>query len=400
MSDKGKRARTEASEAPLVQDTKKPKRVLSDDAAAIDKAKGGDRLLAMVKRAYTSPLTDEHLSGNSVRVFSVAVMESVHKTMIKAMAGCSGIEEMSKRAEAAVEAKIDATTTPENAEGMRVLKALIAAEKAGTMESDFGMEQEELMGVKVGPLVLRVDLPSGGCMFKILRKVLAIGEKPQVVDRKRRYEDDVAKLLVPRAVMMGKATLKRSMFEEELTVLTAKQSELLLKKKEINAQEDQKGMAIEKMREAVDLTWGTLSEHIPEDGGDGERSALASIKKDMMHHATYALNEATRVLRRDLAATEDFLMRIEAEIEAKNLQLRAELHIEGVLSEDEVRESVKTLYAKSEGLPQIAKIVRNIQELISLPDVVQQGRMLVFLDTREAFDALMGVQPPPANDMV
>jgi hypothetical protein len=249
----------------------------------------------------------------------------------------------------------------------------------------------------VGVLVSTVN-GSRDCIFKILRKVLAIAEQPQVNDRKRRMEEDIAKLLVPRALLIGKATLQKTLFEEELAVLVDKEKELLLKKKESDKREEQMGLAMEKMKETIDETWGTLSENIPEDGGDGDRSALASIKKEMVNRATYALNEATRVIRRENAVTEDFLGRISAEMEAKQLQLKAldiELDAEKAMSEDALRDAVKALYAKSKDLVQLAKIAKGIQELMGLPDVLQQARMLIFMETRASFDVLMGVEAPP-----
>ena len=361
------------------------------------KINGGDRLLSMVRQSYISPLTDVHLSGNSVRVFSLSVMESIHTTMLKELAG--GIANVTKQAELAVESKIDGmiTAQAENKDAFILLKAMIVSEKAGSLESDFGLQQVVMMGVKVGVVVSTLN-GSRDCLFKILRKVLAIAEQPQVGERKRRMDEDIAKLLVPRAVLMGKATLRKNLFEEELAVLVEKEKELHLKKKESDKREEQMGLAMEKMKESIDVTWGTLSENIPEDGGDGDRSALASIKKEMVNRATYALNEATRVIRRENAATEDFLVRISGEIEAKQLQLKAldvELDAEKVMSEEALREAVKALYAKSKDLVHLAKIAKGIQDLMGLPDVLQQARILVFTETRASFDALMGVEAPP-----
>ena len=152
------------------------------------------------------------------------------------------------------------------------------------------------------------------------------------------------------------------------------------------------------LQESIDLTWGTLSENIPEDGGDGDRSALAAIKKDMVHHATYALNEATRVCRREIATTEEYLIRISNEIEAKKLQMQAldvELGAEKVMSEEALRDDVMALYAKSEKLQKLPKIAKSIQELMALAAVLQQARMLIFMETRSSFEALLGVEAPP-----
>ena len=394
MSDPAKRVRVEEQDGKNSEELKQKK---PKQDAEPRKINGGDRLLSMVRQSYISPLTDVHLSGNSVRVFSLSVMESIHTTMLKELAG--GIANVTKQAELAVESKIDGmiTAQAENKDAFILLKAMIVSEKAGSLESDFGLQQVVMMGVKVGVVVSTLN-GSRDCLFKILRKVLAIAEQPQVGERKRRMEEDIAKLLVPRAVLMGKATLRKNLFEEELAVLVEKEKELHLKKKESDKREEQMGLAMEKMKESIDVTWGTLSENIPEDGGDGDRSALASIKKEMVNRATYALNEATRVIRRENAATEDFLVRISGEIEAKQLQLKAldvELDAEKVMSEEALREAVKALYAKSKDLVHLAKIAKGIQDLMGLPDVLQQARILVFTETRASFDALMGVEAPP-----
>ncbi|MFZ4860381.1 MAG: hypothetical protein ACOYL3_28825 [Desulfuromonadaceae bacterium] len=394
MSDPAKRVRVEEQDGKKSEELKQKK---AKQDAEPRKINGGDRLLSMVRQSYILPLTDVHLSGNSVRVFSLSVMESIHTTMLKELAG--GIADVTQKAELAVESKIDGmiTTQAENKDAFILLKAMIVSEKAGSLESDFGLQQVVMMGVKVGVVVSTVN-GSRDCLFKILRKVLAIAEQPQVGERKRRMEEDIAKLLVPRAVLMGKATLRKNLFEEELAVLVEKEKELHLKKKESDKREEQMGLAMEKMKESIDVTWGTLSENIPEDGGDGDRSALASIKKEMVNRATYALNEATRVIRRENAATEDFLGRISGEIEAKQLQLKAldvELDAEKVMSEEALRDAVKALYAKSKDLVHLAKIAKGIQELMGLPDVLQQARILVFTETRASFDALMGVEAPP-----
>ena len=394
MSDPAKRVRVEEQDGKNSEELKQKK---PKQDAEPRKINGGDRLLSMVRQSYISPLTDVHLSGNSVRVFSLSVMESIHTTMLKELAG--GIANVTKQAELAVESKIDGmiTAQAENKDAFILLKAMIVSEKAGSLESDFGLQQVVMMGVKVGVVVSTLN-GSRDCLFKILRKVLAIAEQPQVGERKRRMEEDIAKLLVPRAVLMGKARLRKNLFEEELAVLVEKEKELHLKKKESDKREEQMGLAMEKMKESIDVTWGTLSENIPEDGGDGDRSALASIKKEMVNRATYALNEATRVIRRENAATEDFLVRISGEIEAKQLQLKAldvELDAEKVMSEEALREAVKALYAKSKDLVHLAKIAKGIQDLMGLPDVLQQARILVFTETRASFDALMGVEAPP-----
>ena len=394
MSDPAKRVRVEEQDGKNSEELKQKK---PKQDAEPRKINGGDRLLSMVRQSYISPLTDVHLSGNSVRVFSLSVMESIHTTMLKELAG--GIANVTKQAELAVESKIDGmiTAQAENKDAFILLKAMIVSEKAGSLESDFGLQQVVMMGVKVGVVVSTLN-GSRDCLFKILRKVLAIAEQPQVGERKRRMDEDIAKLLVPRAVLMGKATLRKNLFEEELAVLVEKEKELHLKKKESDKREEQMGLAMEKMKESIDVTWGTLSENIPEDGGDGDRSALASIKKEMVNRATYALNEATRVIRRENAATEDFLVRISGEIEAKQLQLKAldvELDAEKVMSEEALREAVKALYAKSKDLVHLAKIAKGIQDLMGLPDVLQQARILVFTETRASFDALMGVEAPP-----
>jgi hypothetical protein len=396
MSDPAKRVRVEEQDGKNSEELKQKK---PKQDAEPRKSNGGDRLLNMVRQSYISPLTDVHLSGNSVRVFSLSVMESIHATMLKELAGCTGIGDATQKAELAVESKIDGmiTAQAENKDAFILLKAMIVSEKAGSLESDFGLQQVVMMGVKVGVVVSTVN-GSRDCLFKILRKVLAIAEQPQVGERKRRMEEDIAKVLVPRTVLIGKATLRKTLFEEELAVLVEKEKELHLKKKESDKREEQMGLAMEKMKESIDVTWGTLSENIPEDGGDGDRSALASIKKEMVNRATYALNEATRVIRRENAATEDFLGRISGEIEAKKMQVKAldvELDAEKVMSEDALRDDVKALYAKSKDLVQLAKIAKGIQELMGLPDVLQQARMLIFTETRASFDALMGVEAPP-----
>jgi len=248
-------------ESEKVEESKAKKSKDEEPCAEPKKPNGGERMLNMVKQSYIAPLTDTHLSGNSVRVFSLSVMESIHSTMLKELSGCTGIAAVTSSAELAMESKIESMTTAENKGAFDLLKAMIVSEKAGTLESDFGMQQVEMMGIKVGAKVTTVS-GSRDCLFKILRKVLAIAEKPQVGDRKRRMEEDIAKLLVPRAVLMGKATLQKTMFEEELATLVAKENELQLKKKETDRREEQMGLAMEKMkvRTATTLFKGALHE--------------------------------------------------------------------------------------------------------------------------------------------
>ena len=393
-----------------MQEVKKRKRV-SEEPAAQEKnteAQVSKKLYAMLMKSYLAPLSDENLKGKAMQIYSIAVLEGMQMMMLEKPMGTL---EASELAEEAVFGHMESLYKEAHyKDGCYMLRQIIACEKSNRpMESLLGFvetenEQPIILGEKLG-IVCKTSIlnKTGGCIFKILRKINCFMQEHSFMSGKtaeeskvllKRMTDDKIKFMLGRRVVcMTTNKGAQSKMGEEMDELKASKRAMEKEKRGIRDKIEAKSVEMDKLHTKMDETIAMLTQSLPEDGGEGgERTHMLNYLATMKRASNMALDEMVAVDKKEFGMLEQRLEEIEQAIKEKKEEMTA---CELLMGEDALRECVAAIYEKMESATLLCNIRKQVSELMGLPEVLQEARIHIFDKTKKSMDEMLHPPPPP-----
>lgn len=399
-----------------------------------------DKILSLVRQSYLTPLSVEQTRGKMTQVLMHGMLEQLGASMIEDLRGKS-MRETSAAAAAAVETKMAAAAAmrPEVAEALRVLAMAMASERAGTLERDFFMSKsttatQALVGDDIPSDTLLSDQR---CVYTILRKLQGIlahhpyfppadGTKRKASELlekgrerlRRRMNEDIASVVVQNTQTSGALSARKRELEAKLDA--SRGEEMLLRERGLEMQKQEEeieqnskyfnevptliefffvvdnnnnnndaGQALEKLMQSI------AGSVFMEDGT--KRNMLVNLKHSLVDKSdgvtTMALEEVEPAKRKFETTKAD----LEAEMEAMTSELAAvDAQLQGAENPEALRRFIELdVYAKMEPLLSLVMLKTFMQDLMGLPEVLRESRMVILMRVHRAFEASAFAHPAP-----
>ena len=384
------------------------------EATSSKNEQAATKMVKLMTSAHVGPVLDENMNATCVQIFSIALLEN----MQKAVSNCpwqysenGGNErvEGSTRALAALERRINELDSEATHEGFRVLKGILTAERSGvTMEAHLGFVPHAIMGQSVGCVSMSTSkVLTNNCLFLILRKVNALllmqevgfmrgKDSKEAMEwlEKAKHESKMA-VLLKRSAMVGKSANRKKEIAQALEELKAEKKRLDLQRKNVQQSMDEKAMAMEKLKDKIEQTWGMLTSGRQEEDVD---QTMLELMQTMKQNSEQALREATDMQKKELRQVEERLAALADEIKEKTMDSRncSSNASEGVESEASLEASVFGIYDSMKEATWLCDIRKHVTILMALPEVLQEARMRMFFNIKVSVEEALNVQRYPA----